>query len=263
VEQWYEGSPPSDPTHLSGINQWQFIMVLGHAIALERWMDESALADRLANRRRELIDAAWRTFFIDSRQLFADTPSHESFSEHAQCYALCSDVLKADQQKRLGEALLSSDDLYRTTIYGRFYLFEALRRLERIDVMFDRMKLWYELADLGLKTAVEQPEPSRSDCHAWAAHPIYHGFATVLGIRPADFGFSRVTIAPQLGPLPSASGTMVHPKGNIRVDLERYERGLTGTIALPDGLSGDFHCGDHYQPLEPGNQSIECTTPCP
>ena len=33
---------------------------------------------------------------------------------------------------------------------------------------------------------------TRSDCHAWGAHPVFHFYATVLGIRPAAPGFRRV-----------------------------------------------------------------------
>ena len=54
-----------------------------------------------------------------------------------------------------------------------------------MDRFFDRMSLWLNLKTLGCKTMLEMPEPSRSDCHAWAAHPVYHYLASILGIRPA------------------------------------------------------------------------------
>ena len=65
----------------------------------------------------------------------------------------------------------------------------------------DRMELWFNLIEQGFKTTPEAPEPTRSDCHGWGAHPLYHDFASLLGIdgknrRPAAFGFERVEIAP-------------------------------------------------------------------
>ena len=54
-----------------------------------------------------------------------------------------------------------------------------------------------------------------------ARHPLHHYFASILGIRPAAPGFSKVRIAPQMGGLTSARGTMVHPDGDIEVEIER------------------------------------------
>ena len=91
---------------------------------------------------------------------------------------------------------------------------------------------------LGMKTTLEMPEPGRSDCHAWGAHPIYHYFASILGIRPASPGFASVVIAPQLGSLESAEGEMVHPAGMIGVRVRREGKGLRARITLPHTICG-------------------------
>jgi hypothetical protein len=57
-------------------------------------------------------------------------------------------------------------------------------------------RAWRGMLDLGLTTVAETPEPTRSDSHAWSAHPNYGLLATVLGVRPAKPGFKRVRIAP-------------------------------------------------------------------
>jgi len=57
----------------------------------------------------------------------------------------------------------------------------ALGRLGRADVLLSRMGLWFGLVETGLRTVIEEPEPTRSDCHAWGAHPIFHLYATLLG----------------------------------------------------------------------------------
>ena len=45
---------------------------------------------------------------------------------------------------------------------------------------------WGPLVDNGLATTIEMPEPTRSDCHGWGAHPAYHlaitGLAVGVGI---------------------------------------------------------------------------------
>jgi hypothetical protein len=126
-----------------------------------------------------------------------------------------------------------------------------------VEHFFERMQGWFELKTQGLKTTIEMPEPTRSDCHAWGAHPLFHYFATLLGIRPAEPGFKTVHIAPQLVSLTSARGTMVHPAGEIEVDLQRESSTLRGHITLPQGVSGTFAFGGVTQPLTAGRQEIE------
>ena len=80
---------------------------------------------------------------------------------------------------------------------------------------------------------LEQPEPSRSDCHGWGAHPLYHFFATVLGIRPAAPGFAEVEIRPLPGELAELAGELVHPRGLIAVELHFAQGRVHGSVSLP------------------------------
>jgi hypothetical protein len=125
-----------------------------------------------------------------------------------------------------------------------------------MDLFFERLGLWYEHEALGLKTPMEAPEPTRSDCHAWGSHPLYHAFATILGIRPASFGFESVRIAPQLGPLERAQGKLPHPLGFIEADLELKKGALSGSVSLPKGLKGIFVYAGKTKRLKPGKQKI-------
>jgi hypothetical protein len=109
-----------------------------------------------------------------------------------------------------------------------------------------------------LTTTPERPEPTRSDSHAWSAHPNYGLLATVLGIRPAAPGFRRVRVAPHLGPLRHAEGRVPHPDGHIDVELVRHGTdGLTATVTLPAGLSGVFEWHGERMPLQGGRQVLE------
>ena len=86
---------------------------------------------------------------------------------------------------------------------------------------------------------------------------MFQGFATILGIRPAAFGFERVEIAPLLGPLQSVSGSLVHPRGMIDVQLETQDGGLRGTIILPSRLAGTLRFGGTTRELAPGRQEVD------
>jgi len=63
--------------------------------------------------------------------LFSDDRAKAHFSEHAQCLAILSGLLEDEQCAQVGEGLLNSTELARTTIYFTHYLFEAYRVLGR------------------------------------------------------------------------------------------------------------------------------------
>lgn len=87
--------------------------------------------------------------------------------------------------------------------------------------------------------------------------PLYHFFATLLGIRPTTFGFDQVEIAPMPGHLTHLSGEMVHPRGRIAADLHFAGDQVRGMVSLPAGLHGTFCYAGKTMVLRPGAQSIE------
>jgi hypothetical protein len=231
-------------------------LFLRMAADLERSLGEKELAVRNLRDAERLARATSDAFWDEGRGLFADTLRKDSFSEHAQCLALLSDLLDRPHRQRVLDSLLSAADLHRATIYFSHYLFEVCRKYRRMETFFRRLSLWFDHKALGLKTTLEQPEPSRSDCHAWGAHPLFHYHASIAGIRPAEPGFRTVRIEPQLGELSHVRATMPHPSGMIDVDIHRRGRSLHGSIVLPPGLRGQLVIGRRVRPLEPGTQEF-------
>jgi hypothetical protein len=256
VPSWPAGVPPQGEFGANGSMNWQGVYVLQRAAELEAWLGEKELAQRNKRLAGELAEAVAGRFWSKKRGLFSEDLKGKHYSEHAQCLAILSGHLDAGRKKALAKSLFTAPDLDRTTIYFTHYLFEACRELGRMDVFFQRLELWHQHEKLGLKTTLEAPEPSRSDCHAWGAHPIYHYFATVLGIRPVSFGFDTVSINPQLGALTHAEGRLVHPKGFIEVQVERSGKGLKGKISLPKGVTGTFFDGKRRKTLKAGKQDL-------
>jgi len=254
---WHRGVPPDGEGGVNGILNWQFVLALTYAAALEDWLGEPEGAARYRRLVADTARATTAAFWNEARGLFADDRAGEHFSEHAQCLALLSGLVDADRQPRVTAGLLAAEDLTRATIYFRHYLFEAHRQVGRVDQLLGRLPAWFALPALGFKTTREKPEPSRSDCHAWGAHPIYHCYASILGIRPAAPGFRAVTVQPALGPLTAVRATLPHPQGEIAVDFTQPEPGiLHGVITLPDGVSGQLLLGDAVYPLHGGRQTL-------
>ena len=109
----------------------------------------------------------------------------------------------------------------------------------------------------GLTTFPEHGLDSRSDCHAWAAHPMYDLLSMVCGINPDKPGFSEVRIQPQPGDLQKIKGSVAHPEGMIEVDYTIGRSGkMEAEIKLPGSLTGTFIWNGKSHELIPGNQHI-------
>ena len=154
------------------------------------------------------------------------------------------------------ERVLTDATLTQSTYYFSFYLLEALRKAGLGDRYVEQLAPWRGMLAMGLTTVPETPEPTRSDSHAWSAHPNYGLLATVLGVRPAAPGFRTVRIAPQLGPLQRAEGRVPHPLGSDHVRLSRTPGGgLRAEVTLPEGLEGVLEWGGKQAALRPGRQA--------
>jgi hypothetical protein len=191
------------------------------------------------------------------RGLFRDSPDSAVFSQQTNVLAILTDALPAAEQRAVMERVLADSTLVPASYYFAWYVHEALRKVGLADRYIEVLAPWRKMLALGLTSAPEKDEPTRSDTHAWAAHPNYGLLATVLGVRPASPGFRSVSITPALGPLRTASGRVPHPLGDIDVSLTRVgTSGLTGEVTLPAGLGGRFDWQGRSTPLRAGRQTI-------
>jgi len=260
VPEWENGMPPDADSGVNALINWQFVLILTLAAELEDALGDPEIAARYRRKAHELSDRLMHVFFDPLRRLFAEDVGKSCFSEHTQLMAILSRQLPADIMDGMMTALMSSRDLYKTTISFTHYLFEMCYARRQENLFFKRLRRWDDHFAMGFKTTMEKEEPSRSDCHGWSAHPIYHCFATILGIRPAAFGFRSVTIQPMLGPLRYARGHLVHPRGDIEVELRKQGEALEASISLPLGISGVFHYGNAHRELAGGKHSF-CIKP--
>lgn len=257
VPQWNTGDAPDGVNGISAINNLLYVFALQKSSEVEDFLGEPLLAQRLRAKATRTAAAVRAKFWDESRGLFADNLAHNEFSEHAQCLALLSDTVTGDQAKRCFEQLLTAKDLKRTTIYFSFYLLETWQKFGRGDLIVERMSFWKDLVKQGLKTPVEMPGDTRSDCHAWGSHPLFHLHASVAGVRPASPGFRTVRIAPQPGTLPRIVSNTPHPDGFIGMDLAFEDNRCHGSVNLPPGITGVFVWQSKEQKLTGGVNTID------
>jgi hypothetical protein len=259
VPQWRVGNAPDGVNGVSSLNNLLYVYALQKSAGIEDFLGERLLAQRLRDKAARTAAAVRAKFWDPSRGLIADNLAHNQFSEHGQCLALLTDTLAGGQARRCFEQLLVAPDLKRATIYFSFYLLETWEKFGRGDLIIERLSFWKDLVKQGLKTPVEMPGDTRSDCHAWGSHPLFHLHASVAGVRPASPGFRTVRIAPQPGKLPMIASRTPHPDGFIALDLAFEGKHCRGSVELPPDITGVFVWHDKKQKLNGGANTIDRT----
>jgi hypothetical protein len=236
--------PSYDKSGESCLTTLQYIGALEDAIDLESALGNPAYAQIDQNRLNQAKSGELNQCWDASQGLFADSPDKDAFSQHANILAVLHDVAPKEHQAEIMRKVIGKEigdpagraDLIQASYYFRYYLARALDHAGMADEYLKTLGSWREFLKMGFTTWPEQPGDTRSDSHAWTAHPTYDLLTLVAGIEPASPGFQTVRIAPHLGSLTHLEATYPHPMGLIHVKYEDAR----ATVDLPDGLSGVF-----------------------
>jgi alpha-L-rhamnosidase len=262
------GIPPLDGNGGSSIITLQLVEALRYATELEKAYGDPARVESYRKAADRATEAVRILCWNKKYGLFADTPAQTHFSQHANILAAWLDVVAHAEQKEFLNRILSASDsgfapksplptMTKATYYFRFYLARALEHAGMGDEYLKLLDPWRQMVSLGLTTWAEQPEPTRSDSHAWSAHPNYDLLTIVAGIRPKSPGFAAVTVEPHLGALKQVSSAVPHAKGMIETEYKRTSDGVKAQITLPGGLSGDFVWQGKTIVLHEGKQELQ------
>jgi alpha-L-rhamnosidase len=245
------GVPPQDDDGGSSAIALQFIEALRYAAELESLLGDKTRVELYRSAAERASQAVYKLCRNRQYGLLADTPTQRHYSQHANILGAWLDVIPSEQQKDALTKILSVSDagyvasgpvppLTKATYYFRFYLTRAIDHVGMGNHYLQLLGPWSEMVALGLTTWAEQPEPTRSDSHAWSAHPNYDFLTIVAGIRPRTAGFATVTVAPHLGSLEHLSVAVPNPKGMIEAEYTVDSFRVRATITLPAGVSGEL-----------------------
>jgi alpha-L-rhamnosidase len=254
--------PTYDARHESCVTTLEYLGALHDAVDLERNLGDSVLADRDNTRAAHVRTGLYANCWSSDHGLIADSPDKKIFSQQANILAVLYDVVPKDQQQVVLRKLLaiepgtSPDGILSASYYFRFYLARALDHAGMADNYLQSLDPWRKLLPLHFSTWPEVPGDTRSDSHAWSAHPIYDMLTLVAGVEPASPGFAAVRIAPHLGNLNSLAANFPHPQGTIQMDYHRHPGAFDATITLPGTLAGTFVYQGKNWPLKAGSNHI-------
>jgi alpha-L-rhamnosidase len=257
------GETPTYDSHgESCITTLEYLGALNDAADLEQALGDPVLAGRYGDRASRVKSGIYDKCWNSGRNLLADNPDQKVFSQQANILGVLYDVIPADRQREVLKRMLAiqpgttPNGTLSASYYFRFYLSRALEHAGMADEYLNSLQPWRQMLALHFSTWPEQPEPTRSDSHAWTAHPIYDLLTLVAGVEPASPGFKTVRIAPHLGNLPSLTASFPHPDGTIEVKYQKHGTGIDADITLPAQLTGEFMFNGKRQPLKPGVNHI-------
>ena len=261
------GDPPEDSNGESSIITLQFVEALRYGADLETAYGDAARAHRYRKAADRAVTSVRQRCWNEQYGLLADTPAQKHFSQHANILGVWLDVIPPEKQKDVLTKILSVSDagfnasgpvppMTKATYYVRFYLARALDHAGMGDEYLRLLKPWHDMVANGLTTWAEQPDPTRSDSHAWSAHPNFDLLTIVAGIRPQAAGFAKVSITPHLGPLKNIDATVPTPNGLIKTRYATTTTGVNAEITLPTGTSGELVWKQKHYPLQPGDQKL-------
>lgn len=217
---------------------------------MAQWLGDAAL-------QKECTDAA--------QELRKYVPDHVG---NKQAAALLSIENMLDAQE--AGQIIAKDDAKDFSSFMGYYMLEGLAKAGLYDEAFKCISdYWGTMLDLGATTFWEDfsydkaanagrideivPEGKydihadggrycyvglrHSFCHGWASGPTAFLSEHVLGVTPAEVGFKKIKVQPQLGSLEWAEGTVPTPKGVITVSHKKAADGsVKSVVTVPKGI---------------------------
>ena len=256
VTGWPGGEAPGDENGSSAVFDLQLALAYDWAADLEKSLGNGGMSE--SDRAEAAKLKAWvvKNDWDAARGLFADQPSHRTWSQHANTLALLAHLVPAAQGRAVFEKMIADPKLAPASIYFRAYTNAALREVGLGDRYLEMLEPWRQILKNGLTTWAETADPARSDCHAWGASPNFELLRTVAGIDSMAPGFARVRVAPNLGKLTQVHARMPHPKGEIDVRLVKSGGKLTADVELPAGITGEFEWAGTKKALAAGKNRL-------
>ena len=146
-------------------------LALREAADLEAAFGSPETAARYRGLADRVSAAVAATSGIPPKQLFADTPTQKTYSQHVNALAILADIVPEADRQRLMKRILTDVSLTQKRRTTSVSTSSVRSRRLALPKYLAELGPWRTMLELGLSTWAETPEPTRSDSHAWSAHP--------------------------------------------------------------------------------------------
>lgn len=255
---WEAGVAPVGKDGSSAVLDMQLLWAYQLASELENNLGMKEYAKQYAAAAGKLKQTIQKKYWDGGRNLFADTPEKDVYSQHANSLAILTGIVNGLQANALAKKIMTDTILTQATIYFKFYVHQALTMAGFGNEYLNWLDVWKQNLAMGMTTWAEISDinNTRSDCHAWGASPNVELYRIVLGIDSDAPGFKKIKIVPHLGSITRASGSIPHPKGNISVNYEKSGNNWNVSVMLPASVPGYLLWNGKRYELKPGKNSL-------
>jgi alpha-L-rhamnosidase len=254
------------PQDRSALNTLTFVDTLRQAAELEEKFGDRYLAAKYRTVALKASQAVYRQCWNTKLGLLADSPQQDRYSQYTNIYGLLTDAIPKTEQAHVMRKILAPNlgeesvvKLPPVDIHSQFYLSRAIDKTGMGTYYLKTIDPWRLMIANGFTTTPEFADPTRSDTHAWSAHPVYDLLTIVAGIHPGSAGFKSVRIAPNPGTLKHFEASMPHQNGEIRVRYLHDGQKARFTLSLPEGLTGTLSWRGQQYRLHSGEQELLLT----
>jgi hypothetical protein len=179
--------------------------------------------------------------------IYTDGETSKHSSLHANMMALAFDLVPEKNREKVIDFIKSRG--MACSVYGAQYLLEGLYRAGEADYAFSLLtstndRSWWNMIMTGSTITMEawdmKYKPNSDWNHAWGAAPANIIPRFMWGITPAEHGYSRAIIKPQLSRLKFSKISVPTIKGNIEAEFSDLGKSREYTISLPANMKCDF-----------------------
>ena len=228
--------PTGAKTGNSALLSLQFVYGLERAATVMDHLGEAETARIYRERAGKIKEAVRKLCYDAGEKYFAETPEKVVFSQHTNTMAVLMGCVEGKEACDLLKRMIKDDGLQQMSTQFQNFYHKALIKTGLQQEYTQSLGQWKELIKSGFTTFPEYPNlQTRSDCHMWNSFPAYDLIRIVCGIEPVGIGMKEFEIRPALGDLKWVKGSLFHPSGNIRVNVEKKDGNYSGTVFVPVG----------------------------
>ena len=255
--------PSFDANGESCLTTFFYLGALQQMARLEQALGDQQAGMEDAAQAKDILTALRSKCWSSERGMYADDPSLTKFSQHSNALAILYNVATPSEAGGIlsritsGNGIAAPNGVIPVSYYFAWYLARASLHAGHGELYPGMLKTWRDLLALNFSTWPEEYGDTRSDTHAWSAHPTADLLEIVAGVVPASPGYASARIAPHLGALTMLDAKVETPAGTVSVSYRITGGKLLATIEKPASLPAVFSWHGKDYPLKKTRTSLK------